>query len=390
MAQTGWFNRNKTGYSIKHESRRHSLAAKGIKTARPKGVKNVSFSGSPTPNFDMVKKDRDMCISDYHTILSRLGFRGKDRRVHDDHVHINLYGVWYKVGKETIRELGRLHNAINDIEDKLGLTAPMGKETVISFGKAKVTEKGLKEVAKLPFISKDFAKKHKGKPVNIVFRDILDKIPYGKNLTRENAVMYADMVIAKDALRKLKAWEVKKLMQFSMLSVKATQVKTKEAKEAMKNIIDPKKLKELQDFAGRPIYLSGKYKNVGNRLSSKTIKKYTYDARSLRNQLNKRIYVTKDECKKKGWNKLKLLSVVLLASKMKHFDFLKGKTRWSAIRDWKNYPHEKNIMFDVQYYDDEKNNNSKKIMSLLKEYNKKIIGEEKLYARIEPVESSTL
>ncbi|RLG27227.1 hypothetical protein DRN76_00060 [Methanosarcinales archaeon] len=56
MARTGWFNRNKTGYSVKHESHRHSLAAKGIKTARPKGVKNVSFSGSPTPNFDMVAK----------------------------------------------------------------------------------------------------------------------------------------------------------------------------------------------------------------------------------------------------------------------------------------------------------------------------------------------
>ena len=58
MARTGWFNRNKTGYSVKHESHRHSLAAKGIKTALPKGVKNVSFSGSPTPNFDMVKKGK--------------------------------------------------------------------------------------------------------------------------------------------------------------------------------------------------------------------------------------------------------------------------------------------------------------------------------------------
>jgi len=46
MAKTGWFNKNKLGYSVKHESHRHSLAAKGIKTALPKGSKNVSSNHS--------------------------------------------------------------------------------------------------------------------------------------------------------------------------------------------------------------------------------------------------------------------------------------------------------------------------------------------------------
>ncbi|RLG27216.1 hypothetical protein DRN76_00005 [Methanosarcinales archaeon] len=59
MARTGWFNRNKTGYSVKHESHRHSLAAKGIKTALPKGSKCVTIcAGTSTPNFDMVKKGK--------------------------------------------------------------------------------------------------------------------------------------------------------------------------------------------------------------------------------------------------------------------------------------------------------------------------------------------
>ncbi|NOR85224.1 hypothetical protein GQ473_03835 [archaeon] len=57
VGKTGWYNKNKSGRTVKYESHRHALASKGIKTALPKGVKNVSFSGSPTPNFDMVKKN---------------------------------------------------------------------------------------------------------------------------------------------------------------------------------------------------------------------------------------------------------------------------------------------------------------------------------------------
>ncbi|NOR85207.1 hypothetical protein GQ473_03750, partial [archaeon] len=58
-SKTGWYNKNKSGRTVKYESHRHSLASKGIKTALPKGAKNVSFSGSPTPNFDMVKKGKE-------------------------------------------------------------------------------------------------------------------------------------------------------------------------------------------------------------------------------------------------------------------------------------------------------------------------------------------
>ena len=55
----GWYNKNRTGNTAKHESHRHALASRGIKTALPKGSKCATVCGGiSTPNFDMVKKGK--------------------------------------------------------------------------------------------------------------------------------------------------------------------------------------------------------------------------------------------------------------------------------------------------------------------------------------------
>ncbi|RLG23797.1 hypothetical protein DRN76_04880 [Methanosarcinales archaeon] len=65
MTRIGWYNRNRTGNTPKYESYRHGLAAKGIKTALPKGSKCVTLcAGTSTPNFDMVSKG-DNTLTDY-------------------------------------------------------------------------------------------------------------------------------------------------------------------------------------------------------------------------------------------------------------------------------------------------------------------------------------
>lgn len=352
MKKTGWYNKNKLGYSVKHESHRHALASKGIKTSRPKSPKGFSTKGTPTPNFDMVKGSK---VSEYDKIMGRLGFHGDNRKIHKGKVHIKMYGKWHKVEKETIREIGKLHKVINKIESRLGLTAPKGKETIVSFGKSKSTAKGLKEVEKLPFIEKGFATKHKGHSTNIVFRDILDNVPLiGKNLSRKNALMYQDLIIAKEGFKRLKDWEVKevKALGFNMES---------------------------------PEYYSGIHKNVGRPITNVDKIKFSKQQKALQNKINKLLYSdAKDKTDKE------VLSIVLLGSKVKHFDFLTGKTRWSAIGDWQGFPNEKNVVMQVQFKDSKNEKYGLELMNLLNKYNDAVVGEQLLYARTEPIEESTL
>ena len=385
MTKTGWYNRNKTGNTPKYEAHRHSLASRGIKTSAPKGVKGVSSAFSPTPNFDRVQNSTDMCLADYTKILGNLGFHGKDRVIHKDHAHINIYGNWHKVEKGTIRELGKLHKAINDIEAKLGLTAPIGKETISSFGGSKATNKGLKKLEKIPFVKKGFAKKYQGKSVGIVFMNVLDKIPYGKNLTRENAIMYADMVIAKDALKQLKAWEVKKLMQFSM---EETPQRKTSLKEKVSKMPDEEYAKH-KAYMDRTLYHSGRYQNRKRNATPTERKKYAYEGRELRRKINDLLYVTKKTKDERGLYDKKALSIVVLGSKMKHLDFLEGKTRWSAIGDWKGFEKEKNVVLDIEYIDNKSNEYTPKLMDLLAQYNHAIIGEQMLYSRVTDIQDST-
>jgi len=199
MTKTGWFNRNKTGYSVKHESRRHSLAAKGIKTALPKGSKCVTLcAGISTPNFDMVAKDMDMRL-DYLKILKGLGFHEKDIFIKNNKVHVRLYNKWYRVKKNTLCALHDLKEVLSAFLKKYDINkpyeppieSPYGKKTILSYGRKKVSYEKLKKLEKLPFIKKGFAEKHKGKSKNIVYRDILDKLPLiGKDFTRKDAIGY--------------------------------------------------------------------------------------------------------------------------------------------------------------------------------------------------------
>lgn len=90
-----------------------------------------------------------------------------------------------------------------------------------------------------------------------------------------------------------------------------------------------------------------------------------------------------------------LLSIVILKEKAHKFDFLKGGTEWKVIGKWKpdgNGHHdimiEKNVQVDIEFKDHACIGG--RVIELLKEYNRKEVGEQLLYARTMPVEEGTL
>ena len=220
VTKTGWYNKNMTGNPPKYESHRHSLASRGIKTALPKGSRIVSSGGSPTPNFDIVANSKTDMIIKYPEILKGLGIHTKDVFVKNNKIHVSLYGKWHRVEKETLILLHDLKEAFSGFLNQYDITssyktpieAPYGKKTIFSYGHKKVPYNVLKKLEKIPFLKKGFAEKHKGKSKNIVYRDILDRLPIlGHDFTRKDSVGYQDLLIAKDAMRRLKKWEVQKL-----------------------------------------------------------------------------------------------------------------------------------------------------------------------------------
>ena len=132
-------------------------------------------------------------------------------------------------------------------------------------------------------------------------------------------------------------------------------------------------------------YYTGIHKNVGKLNTVSDNIRFNQQRIMIQNKINKLLYI---DAKDKTDNEL--LSVVLLGSKAKHFDFLKGKTRWSAIGDWEGFPDEQNVVMQVQCKDSKTEKYGVQLMKLLDDYNESVVGEKLLYARMQAIEESTL
>ena len=89
-----------------------------------------------------------------------------------------------------------------------------------------------------------------------------------------------------------------------------------------------------------------------------------------------------------------LLSIVISQPKAPLFDFLQGKTEWKVRGKWRRpdegFDIERNVQLDIEFKDAANECIGKRIIDLLKAYNKKTVSEEVLYARTIPIEEGTL
>jgi len=89
-----------------------------------------------------------------------------------------------------------------------------------------------------------------------------------------------------------------------------------------------------------------------------------------------------------------LLSVIIAQPKAYRFDFLEGKAEWKVRGKWRRpdngFDIERNVQLDVEFKDTSNECIGKRLIELLKAYNKKAVGEELLYARTIPIEEGTL
>ena len=89
-----------------------------------------------------------------------------------------------------------------------------------------------------------------------------------------------------------------------------------------------------------------------------------------------------------------LLTIITPRLKAHHFDFLLGKTEWKVRGKWRrpedDFDIEENVQLDIEFKDSAEESIGKRIISLLKAYNTKVVGETVLYARTIPIEEGTL
>jgi len=89
-----------------------------------------------------------------------------------------------------------------------------------------------------------------------------------------------------------------------------------------------------------------------------------------------------------------LLSIIIAQPKAPLFDFLTGKTEWKVRGKWRRpddgFDIERNVQLDVEFKDAADECVGKRVIELLKAYNKKVVSEELLYARTIPIEEGTL
>ena len=84
-----------------------------------------------------------------------------------------------------------------------------------------------------------------------------------------------------------------------------------------------------------------------------------------------------------------LLTIIIRRDKAGLFDFLKAFTKWKVVGLWESQ-EEKNLQIDIEFKDNREECIGNRILHLLYAYNKKIVGEEILYARTVPIEEGTL
>ena len=114
---------------------------------------------------------------------------------------------------------------------------------------------------------------------------------------------------------------------------------------------------------------------------------------AIRDELNDLLFVEEVQkaCDAKD---RELLSIIIAQPKAHLFDFLQGKTEWKVRGKWRRpdngFDIERNVQLDVEFKDALDECVGKRIIDLLKAYNKKVVAEELLYARTIPVEEGTL
>jgi hypothetical protein len=84
-----------------------------------------------------------------------------------------------------------------------------------------------------------------------------------------------------------------------------------------------------------------------------------------------------------------LMTLDVPKSKKNQLEFLKAYTEYPATGKWKQYK-DKNYQIEVQFKDAKDEKYGKKLMTLLKKFNKDKLKEEQIYARTVPIEESTL
>ena len=90
-----------------------------------------------------------------------------------------------------------------------------------------------------------------------------------------------------------------------------------------------------------------------------------------------------------GGDRKKLLTIIVKRDKHGKFDFLKAETEWEGVGTWRKFKHEKDAVIEVEFKDKD-SFKTKRLMPLLEKYNELVVGEKKLYARVTPVDVSSL
>lgn len=111
----------------------------------------------------------------------------------------------------------------------------------------------------------------------------------------------------------------------------------------------------------------------------------------IQSEINKLLY---DDATQRvlGATDREMLTIVILKEKAHFFDFLRGRTYWGVRGAWKEdgVLMEDNVQLDIEFKDRPDEAVGKRLIELLKEYNRKAVGETVLYARTLPVEEGTL
>ncbi len=115
-------------------------------------------------------------------------------------------------------------------------------------------------------------------------------------------------------------------------------------------------------------------------------------AQAIQDELNALLF---DEAVQKACDAKdrELLSIVIAQPKVHHFDFLEGKTEWKVRGKWRKdegFDIEGNVQLDIEFKDAADECVGKRVIELLKAYNKKTVSEALLYARTIPIEEGTL
>lgn len=126
----------------------------------------------------------------------------------------------------------------------------------------------------------------------------------------------------------------------------------------------------------------------GTRLpkKSKAMRKNRMNTIKIKNEINRILYHSDVAT----YPDKQLLTITVDSKKAHHFNFLKGFTKWGAVGTWKEFPDEHNTVIEIEYHEDARESNGKRLKGLFNLLNKEVVGEEKLYMRTMDIAVSSL